>query len=68
LDATFPGTASARALAAAEALRWYVGAGWRLDRARDGPVGSDPRRRLPFAVFAADERPPTSMRQIFIVA
>jgi hypothetical protein len=49
-------------------MRRYVGAGWRLDRACGGPAGGDPRRRLLFAVFAADERPTTSMRQIFIVA
>jgi hypothetical protein len=49
-------------------MRRYASAGWRLDRARGGPLGGDPGRRLLLAVFAADERPTTSRRQIFIVA
>jgi hypothetical protein len=65
LAATFPGSASAWALATAEALRRYDSVGWRLDRRRGGPRGGDPRRRLLFAIFAADPDPPTSMRRIY---
>jgi hypothetical protein len=65
LAATFTGSASARSLAAAEAIRRYEGAGWRHDRARGGPQTSDARRRLLFAIFSADEDPPKSMRRVY---
>jgi hypothetical protein len=65
LAATFPGTPSARALATADAIRGYAGVGWRHDRARGGPLTSDARRQLLFAVFKADEDPPSSMRRVY---
>jgi hypothetical protein len=65
LAVTFPGSTSARALATAEALRRYGSAAWRLDHARGGPLGGDARRKLLFAVFAADEDPPTGTRRVY---
>jgi hypothetical protein len=65
LATTFPGAPSARALAAAEAIRGYAGVGWRHDRARGAPLTSDARRQLLFTIFKADEDPPTSMRRIY---
>ena len=58
LAATFPGPPWSRAQAAADALRRYRCTGWRHDRARGEPLTSDPRRKLLFAVFCADDRPP----------
>jgi hypothetical protein len=58
LAAAFAGPPWSRAQAVADALRRYRSTGWRHDKARGEPWTSDPRRKLMFAVFAADERPP----------
>jgi hypothetical protein len=66
LAATFAGPPWSRAQAVADGLRRYQTAGWRHDRTRGEPWPNDQRRRLMFAIFSADERPPpTGLRRIY---
>jgi hypothetical protein len=66
LAGIFTGPAWSRAQAVADALRRYQSTAWRHDKARGGPLTSDPRRKMMFDIFAADERPPpTGVRRIY---
>jgi hypothetical protein len=58
LAATYSAPPWSRAQLVADELRRYQSTGWRHDKARGGPVTSDLRRQLLFAVFYADDRPP----------
>jgi hypothetical protein len=66
LAATFAGPPRSRAQAVADELRRYQSTGWRHEQARGEPRTNDPRRKLMFAIFSADERPPpTGYRRIY---
>ena len=65
---TFLGPPTSRALAAAEEIRRHAGTGWRHDRVRGGPLTSDVRRGLLYAILTIDEAPPMSMRRVYDIA
>jgi hypothetical protein len=55
---TYSGPPWSRAQVVADELRRYETTAWRHDKARGGPLTSDLRRKLLFAIFSADDRPP----------
>ena len=67
LAATYSAPPWSRAQLVADELRRYQSAAWRHDKARGGPLTSDLRRKLLFAVFQADDRPPTGTGRIYTI-
>jgi hypothetical protein len=65
LAGTFPGPPWSRAQAVADALRRYRSTPWRHDKMRGGPLTSDQRRKIMFAIFSTDEDPPTGTRRVY---